>query len=113
MIQAYAFLAAFAVQILVGSVLNPTFFIGYVRGWASNFGSERYAQLHPGFDYRQWAERVATGYRAAHIVIALVGLLMLGWLFTLTRNPDWVSRVSKPTIAYFFLQMSPLVLLAG
>jgi len=113
MIEAYAFLAAFAVQILAGSVLYPAGLIRYVRGWARNFGSERFAQLYPGVDYSRWVERFVTGYRAANIVIVLLGLLMLGWLFTLTRHPDWTSEVGKPALLYFFLQMSPLILLSS
>ena len=40
MIEAYAFLAAFAAQILAASVLYPAGLIKYVQGWARNFGSE-------------------------------------------------------------------------
>ena len=111
MIEAYAFLAAFAAQILAGSVLYPAGLIRYVRGWARNFSSERFAQLYPGVDYNRWVERFVTGYRAANIVIAVLGLWLLGWLFTLTRHPDWADKVSNPSVMYFLLQMSPLALL--
>jgi hypothetical protein len=112
MIEAYAFLAAFAVQILAASVLYPAGLIRYVRGWARNFGSERFAQLYPGVDYSRWVERFVTGYRAAKIVIAILGLLLLRWLYTLIQHPDWTSEVGKPTLLYFFLQMSPWFSLA-
>ena len=51
MIEAYAFLAAFVAQILVGSVLIPARLIRYVRGWAASYGSERFAQLYPAAAY--------------------------------------------------------------
>ena len=50
MIEAYAFLAAFTVQILVMSVLYPAWFIRYVRVQATRFPAERLAQLYPGVD---------------------------------------------------------------
>jgi len=112
MIEAYAFLAAFAAQILAASVLYPAGLIKYVQGWARNFGSERFAQLYPGVDYSRWVERFVTGYRAANIVIAILGLLLLRWLYTLIQHPDWISEVGKPALLYFFLQMSPLALLS-
>ena len=50
MIEAYAFLAAFTVQILAMSVLYPAWFISYVRVQATSFPAERFAQLYPGVD---------------------------------------------------------------
>src|SRR5687767_6200063 len=105
MIEAYAFLAVFTVQILVASVLSPARFIGYVRGWARNFGSERFAEMYPGVDYSNAIERLVAGYRVANIAIAVFGLVLLGWLFTLIQRPDWAVRVSTPGILYFVLQM--------
>jgi len=112
MIEAYAFLAAFAVQIVVVSVVNPVRFIKYVRGWSANFGSERFAQLYPGFDYQQWVDRFATGFRAANIAIALVGLALLIWLFNVTQRPDWAGVASGLSPIYLMFQVSPVVLLA-
>jgi len=111
MIEAYAFLAAFAAQILVGSVLIPSSLIRYVRGWAIHYGSERFAQLYPGIDYGRWTERFAIRCRAVTIVIAVLGVFLLGWLSTLIRHPDWADDVTRLAMTYFFLQMSPLVLL--
>jgi len=82
MIEAYAFLAAFAAQILAASVLYPAGLIKYVQGWARNFGSERFAQLYPGVDYSRWVERFVTGYRAANIVIG-----MAAWTLGLCQLP--------------------------
>jgi len=112
MIEAYAFLAAFAAQILAGSVLYPARLIKYVRGWARDFGSERFAQLFPGVDYIKWVGRFVTGYRAANIVIAVLGLLLLGWMFTRIQQPDWAGEVTVPATLYLFLQMSLLALIA-
>jgi len=112
MIEAYAFLAAFAVQILAASILYPAALIKYVRGWARNFGSDRFAELYPGVDYSRWVARFVTGYRAANIVIAVLGLLLLGWLFTRIQQPGWADEVTGPAVMYFLLQMSPLALFA-
>ena len=112
MIAAYAFLAAFAVQILVASVLSPARLIRYVRGWSAAFGSERFAQLYPGVDYGRWVGRFVTGYRVVNIVIAMLGVLLLGWLFMLIQRPEWTGEVKTPAVLYLMLQMSPLVLFA-
>jgi len=111
MIESYAFLVAFVVQILTLSVVNPAVLARYVRGWETNFASERVAQLYPGLDYSRWAERFATRFRAANIVVALLGVLLLSRMYNLTRQPDWAGDVSKLTVMYFFLQMSPFLLL--
>jgi|SRR5688572_14789311 NhaP-type Na+/H+ or K+/H+ antiporter len=112
MIEAYAFLAAFAVQVLAASVLYPAGLIRYVRGWARDFSSERFAQLYPGVDYSTSVGRFVTGYRAANIIIAVLGLLLLGWLFNRIQQPGWAGEVTVPAVIYFFLQMSPLALIA-
>jgi hypothetical protein len=111
-IEAYAFLAMFTIQILVSSVLYPARIVTYVRGWEQNFGSERFAQLYPGIDYNRWVGRFVAGYRAANIVIAVLGLLLLGWMFTRIQRPHWGSEVSKAAVMYFVLQLSPLALTA-
>ena len=112
MIEAYAFLAMFAVQILAASILYPARIIKYVRGWERDFGSERFAQLYPGVDYSRWVVRFVAGYRAASVVIAVLGLLLLGWLYTRIQQPDWAGEVSVPAVIYFLLQMAPLALTA-
>lgn len=112
MIEAYAFLAAFALQILAASVLYPAAMIKYVRGWARDFGSERFAELYPGVDYSRWVRRFVTGYRAANIIIVVLGLWLLSWLFTRIQQPDWAGEVRLPAAMYFMLQFSPLALTA-
>jgi NhaP-type Na+/H+ or K+/H+ antiporter len=112
MIEAYAFLAAFAVQILAASVLYPAGIIKYVRGWARDFGSERFEELYPGVDYGRWVQRFVVGYRTANIVITVLGLLLLGWFFSRIQQPDWAGEVRAPAAMYFMLQFSPLALTA-
>jgi hypothetical protein len=111
MIEAYAFLAAFAFQVLALSVLNPARFIRYVRGWDTRFASSRFAEMYPDFDYARWAERFATGFRAANFLIALLGLALLGWLFTLVERPAWSPVAIKATVLFLYLQMSPFMLI--
>ena len=77
MIEAYAFLAAFTVQILVLSVLHPAWFTRDARAKGE-------AQL-PGWD-RKSRERFLSVYRAVNAGIAVLGLVLLGWLFSLMRS---------------------------
>ena len=113
MIEAYAFLAAFTVQILVMSVLLPAWFIRYVRVQATRFPAERLAQLYPGVDLGRAQERFLTQYRALTTGIAVLGLLLLGWLFSYMRRPDWDDGPVEVLVTVYFLaaQMLPLALL--
>ena len=112
MIEAYAFLAAFTVQILVMSVLYPAWFIRYVRVQATRFPAERLAQLYPGVDLGLAQERFLTQYRALTTGIAVLGLLLLGWLFSYMRRPDWDDGPVEVLVTVYFLvaQMLPLCL---
>lgn len=110
MIEAYAFLVAFAFQVLALSVLNPARFIRYVRGWDTRFASSRFAEVYPDFDYARWAESFARWFRAAYFVIALIGLALLGWLFTLVERPNWSPVAIKATVMFLYLQLSPFML---
>jgi hypothetical protein len=93
------------------SILYPTRLIRYVRGWATAFGSERFAQLYRDVDYHKFTERFAIRFRLVNIIIAIFGVLLLGWLSSHILHIDWVDEVTKLTLIYFFLQMSPLILL--
>jgi hypothetical protein len=106
MIEAYAFLAMFLVQILAMSVLYPSWFIRYSRRQAASIPPERLAQLYPGVDLDLARERFLTRYRTLNIVIAVLGLLLLGWLFTYLQRPDWDDGpvVIMLVTAYFLIQ---------
>lgn len=89
MIEAYAFFAVFTMQILAMSVLYPAWFIGYLRRQAMSIPAERLAQLYPGVDLGLARERFLTRYRALNTGIAVLGLLLLSWLFSYMRRLDW------------------------
>lgn len=103
MIEAYAFLAVFPLQILVGSVLYPAWFIRYVRRQATSIPAERLAQLYPGVDLNLAQERFLTRYRALHTGIAVLGLLLLGWLFNYMQSPDWDDGPVEALLAVYFM----------
>jgi len=114
MIEAYAFLAAFAVQILVMSVLLPAWFIRNFRARVARVPAERLAQLYPGVDVLHARERFLTQYRALTTTIAVLGLLLLAWLFTDLRGADWnAGKAELLAMVYFLLAfMLPLPLFA-
>src|ERR1700722_9463212 len=104
MTEAYAFLAAFTVQILVVSVLQPAWLIKYARAKAE-------AQL-PGWD-RNSRERFLTLYRAVNAGIAVLGLVLLGWLFNHMGSPNWdVGPVTRLLSGYVVVQILPFVLVS-
>jgi hypothetical protein len=104
MIEAYAFLAAFTVQILVVSVLHPMWLARYVRAKAE-------VQL-PDWD-RKSRDRSLTLLRVVNAGIAMLGLVLLGWLFTHIRSPDWdVGRVTRLLCGYVVLQILPFAVVS-
>ena len=106
MLEAYAFLAMFTLQIVAVSVLYPAWFIRYVRAQAKTIPAERFAQLYPGVDLGQFQERFLSRYRALTTSIAVVGLLLLAWLFSHMRRPDWdEGPVKVLVVVYFMVQM--------
>lgn len=74
--------------------------------------AERLAQLYPGVDLARAQERFLTQYRALTTGIAVLGLLLLGWLFSYMRRPDWDDGpVTVLVTVYFFAaQVLPLLL---
>jgi MFS family permease len=112
MIEAYAFLAVFTVQVLAMSVLYPARFSRYVRQQAACLPVERLAQLFPDVDLDLARERFLARFRTVNAGIAILGLLLLVWLFSYMR-PGWNET---PVIAlistYFVLQILPLVFVA-
>jgi len=106
MIAVYAFLAMFTLQILM-SVLGSARRIRYWRVQAASVPAERLAQLYPGVDFSLRRERFFTRYRVLHAGIAVLGLLLLGWLFSYMRRPDWdMARVTILVCVYFLVQTS-------
>jgi hypothetical protein len=103
MIEAYVFLAAFTVQILAMSVLYPAWFIRYWRAQATNIPAERLAQLYPDVDLGVAQRHFFTRYRALNTVIAVLGLLLLGWLFNYLRSPHWNDGLVKALVTVYFL----------
>jgi hypothetical protein len=114
MLEAYAFLAVFTVQILAISVLHPAWFIRYVRARALSFPAERFAQLYPGVDRSVRLERFLTLYRVLNLGIAALGVALLGWLFSYMRRPDWDDGPVETLVALYFAaqMMLPLCLVA-
>ena len=112
MIEAYAFLGAFTVQILATSVLYPAWFIRYVRVQTTRLPVERLAQLYPGVDVGHAQERFLTQYRALNTGIAVLSLLLLAWLFGYTRRPDWNDGPVEVlvTVHFFVAQVLPISL---
>lgn len=112
MIEAYAFLGMFIVQILAGSILFPERMIRRVRSWTKDSASERFRQLYPQSDVEESIRRLVTFFRAANIVTAVLGFLMLGWFYTQVRQPDSMGELKMPLVGYTLVQFAPLVLLA-
>lgn len=103
MIEAYAFLAMFTVQILATSILYPTWFIRYWREQATIIPAERLAQLYPDVDLRLAQENFFTRYRRLHAGIAVLGLLLWGWLFSYMRRPDWSDGPVEILVSVYFM----------
>ena len=111
MIEVYAFLAVFTVQVLAMSVLYSARFSKYVQVQASSLPTERLAQLYPGIDLSVATEHFLTRYRTANAGIAVLGVLLLGWLINYMRHPNWdESFVIVLISVYFAIQMLPQVL---
>jgi hypothetical protein len=92
MFEVYAFLAVFTAQILAISVLHPAWLIRYVRVATPSY-----------------PERSLTLYRVLNTSIAVLGLLLLGWLFSYMRRPDWDDGPVEALVGvYFAAQTFPL-----
>ncbi|HEV2702400.1 MAG TPA: hypothetical protein VGV09_12250 [Steroidobacteraceae bacterium] len=110
MIETYAFLAMFALQILAGSVLCPALFVRRIRADPASFPIERLAKLFPGIHKSTSTGRFLARYRAQNIGIAVLGLLILGWLFIRMQRPGLNEVIVVFLIcAYLVLQTSPQV----
>lgn len=110
---AYAFLAAFTLQILVMSVLYPAWFARHIRRMVPKLPAERLAQLYPGVDLRLNVERFVSRFRAANLLIAVLGVPLWAWFSRYTQRPDWDDGpVETLGAAYFFVQAAPLMVAA-
>src|SRR5215831_1686275 len=109
MIEVYLFLAMFPVQILGMSVLYPVLFTRFIRTGLKNVPAERLAELYPGVDVGQAHERFLARYRAANTVVAVLGLLLVGWFIHYMQRPDWdAGAVGGILTVYFLLQNFPI-----
>lgn len=112
MIEVYLFFAVFPVQILAVSVLYPVRFTRIIRTALAKIPAERLTELYPGVDVGQAHERFIARYRAANTVVAVLGLLLLGWFLRYMQDPAWdEGTVGGIITAYFFLQYLPLALI--
>jgi len=113
MIEVYLFLAMFPVQILGMSVLYPVLFTRFIRTGLKNVPAERLAELYPGVNVGQAHERFLARYRAANTVVAVLGLLLVGWFISYMQRPNWDGgAVGGILTAYFLLQNFPIILIA-
>ena len=113
MIEVYLFLAMFPVQILGMSVFFPVRLTRLIRTGLKNIPAERLAELYPGVDVGQAHERFLARYRAANTVVAVLGLLLLGWFISTMQRPGWdEGAVGGMVTAYCLLQNSPIFLIA-
>lgn len=113
MIEIYAFLAVFLVLILGMSVLYPMRLGRAIMTSLKRVPAERLAEFYPGVDVRQAHERFLTRYRAANIVVAVFGLVLLGWFLNYMKRPDWNEGIVGGLLTgYFFLQNTPTLLIA-
>jgi hypothetical protein len=110
MIETYALLAVFTVQILVISLLYPAWVADYFRlKLEPRYADQRFARFFPDWD-RARTERFLARFRAANAVIALLGLVPLVILYNVMQNPDWdVWSVRRVIGIYFMVQHLPLM----
>jgi hypothetical protein len=113
MIEVYLFLAVFPVQLLAMSVLFPVRFARLIRAALAKHPAERLADLYPGVDVAHAHEHFLARYRVANTVVAVLGLLLLGWFMRYMQQSDWdAGKVGAILIAYSLLQYLPILLLA-
>lgn len=94
------------------SVLYPAWFSRYWRTQAASIPAERLAQLYPGVDIAGVQQRFSLRYRALNTVIAVLGLLLLGWLFHYMQRPAWDDGPVEALVSvYFVVQVLPLALI--
>jgi hypothetical protein len=113
MIETNAFIFAFAVLVLTVSVMHMVVLMRFVRVKTASMPDEYFAQLNAGEDREQSVRQFVRGYRFAHSMVALLGVLLLVWLAGYLQRPDWDRRwVVFPVVVYFVLQWLPMLFTA-
>jgi hypothetical protein len=113
MIEVYLFLAVFPVQILAMSLWYPVGFARVIRMSLAKVSPERLAEFYPGVDVSAAHERFLALYRAANVLVILIGLALLGWFMSYMQRPEWdEGRVGALLTAYFLLQALPIAVTA-
>jgi hypothetical protein len=108
MIENYAFLAAFALQVLMMSVVLPAWFIRSIRRQAAAFPAERLAQVYPGVDHTQKLGHYLGWFLGINTLIALLGASLLAWMFSRMETPDWNHSAGVYASFFFMLQALPI-----
>jgi hypothetical protein len=110
-IEVYAFLAMFAVQILAMSFLLPARLIRYSREQATGVTAEQLSQVYPGVDHELASKLFFTRIRVGSAGVAVIGMLALDWLCSYMRQPEWhVGPVAGVLTVYTLLQYLPILL---
>jgi predicted PurR-regulated permease PerM len=104
MINTYLFLSLFVAQILVASVLIPRRMLQRIN--------ESLASKPPEPDGVEIVQRIVHWYRLSNMLIALIGLVVLGIQYSLLQNPAWDKRVILTSTAYLMLQYLPIIAIA-
>ena len=110
MIEIYAFLGMFAIQVVAMSVLFPTRLAHFARAKDAEYPDEVFATLYPGVDRQLATTRFWNRFRAAHLAIAVVGFVVLAWM---SINMEFLAqaKASLFPVLYFLLQLLPLLFL--
>jgi hypothetical protein len=109
MIEVYLFYAMFTAQVLVFSVLYPASMIRNVHAALARYPVERPPIMDE--QAKKWIDGRLALYRHINTGIALVGLLLLGWLFSYMQRPGWDDGPVETLLgAYFVVQMVPTAL---
>jgi hypothetical protein len=113
MIEIYAFFVMFAVLVLTVALMHMVLLTRFVRLKTAEVPDEYYARISPGVDRHQSTGQFIARYRAAHVGVALLGLLLLAWLINYMQQPGWDKRwVLLPVVGYFVLQWVPMLIAA-
>lgn len=106
MIEAYAFLAAFTVQIMVMTLLIPAWTTRNLRARASS-SAEHFAQLYPGVDITRALERYLTQHQVLTSGLAVLGMLLVCWLFSDAWRADWNGdKAGHLAFGYFLVAVA-------